>query len=73
MVSRCSNAAAHEQIAGVIWDAPSDADAVTGLERLAASEQLLAWEEEVRAGSRDDRDSSRGGGQGKRDRDEERG
>ncbi|KAF8063726.1 DUS3L [Scenedesmus sp. PABB004] len=49
---RCEAEAAHGPIAEAIWDAASDADAVTALEALAAS-SLAGWEEELRAGGRD--------------------
>lgn len=55
---RCENEAAFGPIAEALWEAGSDADAVTALERLAA-EGLAEWEEGVRAGSREGRDSDR--------------
>jgi len=67
---RCELEEAHERIAGALWDAGSDADAITALRRLA-SENLEEWEAAAR--SKEGRgDASRGGGVGgKRDRDEE--
>lgn len=56
---RCESEAAHGPIAEALWDAASDADAVTALERLAAGE-LGAWEEELRSsGGRDERRDDR--------------
>ncbi len=42
---------ARVQVADLLYDAASDADAMAGLERLAR-EQLGGWEAEVRAGRR---------------------
>jgi hypothetical protein len=44
---RCEAEAAHAVIADTLWEAESDADAVTQLEKVAA-QQLMRWEEEVR-------------------------
>jgi len=44
---RCESEAAHGVIADTLWEAGSDVDAVTQLEKVAA-EQLMDWEEEVR-------------------------
>lgn len=47
---RCENEAAHMALANTVWDSSSDADAMAMLENLA-SEQLPAWEAEVKAGA----------------------
>ena len=44
---RCESEAAHAVIADTLWEAGSDVDAVTQMEKVAA-EQLMGWEEEVR-------------------------
>ncbi|KAG2446275.1 hypothetical protein HXX76_000864 [Chlamydomonas incerta] len=59
---RCEHPDAHEAIAAALWDAGSDADAVTALERIGR-EGVEAWEEAVRAGGRGG-DAARGGGLG---------
>jgi hypothetical protein len=43
---RCSSTDAHEKIAGILWDATSDATAVQQLTQLA-DEELLHWEQAV--------------------------
>ena len=43
---RCEVPAAHDAIADVLWDAPSDAEAAQRLEALAEQE-LAAWEAEA--------------------------
>lgn len=58
---RAENEKAHEAIANILWDAASDAEALAQLEALGR-EQVVAWEEEARAGGDRDRDASRGGG-----------
>ena len=70
---RCENPSAHQEMAAVLWDATSDAEAVMHLERLAA-EKVVLWEEEE-SHPTDDRDregggSERGGGGGRRRRDD---
>ncbi len=52
---RCEHEGAHSEIAAIVWDAASDAEAVMQLEALAGR-QLDGWNAEVRAGSRDARD-----------------
>lgn len=56
---RCEYDVAHEEMAAVLWEAGSDAEAVAVLERLA-TENVVAWEEaakegEGRDGGRDER------------------
>jgi tRNA-dihydrouridine synthase 3 len=46
---RCDQEAAHLAIADALWEAPSDADAVAALTRMAGAD-LAAWEAEGRAG-----------------------
>ncbi len=59
---RCSSDDAHQEMAAVLWEATSDAEAVIALEKLA-TENVIRWEEEVRAsgdrdgGERDERDN----------------
>ncbi|KXZ53882.1 hypothetical protein GPECTOR_6g800 [Gonium pectorale] len=59
---RCQSPQAHEAIADALWEAASDDEALTALERIGR-ERVVGWEEEVRAGGRDG-DASRGGGLG---------
>ncbi len=59
---RCEHPSAHEAIAAALWDSLSDADALSALENVGR-EQVVVWEEEVRAGGRGG-DASRGGGLG---------
>jgi hypothetical protein len=56
---RCESEVAHGEIAAMLWDAASDADAVTSLRRLAA-EQLDGWEAEAR--EQGPQEPGRGGG-----------
>ncbi len=62
---RNANEAAHEAVAGVLWEAESDEAAVQALVRLQA-ESGEKWEGEVRAGDR-------GGGAGGREEKDDRG
>lgn len=57
---RCEHLDAHGAIADALWEATSDADAMTALNRIG-SERVLGWEELVREGGRVG-DASRGGG-----------
>ena len=59
---RCAAPGAHAALAGALWDAKSDDDAVRRVEAVAAT-GLDVWEEEARAGERDDdNDDGRAGG-----------
>eukprot|EP00472_Partenskyella_glossopodia_P012652 CAMPEP_0197540850 /NCGR_PEP_ID=MMETSP1318-20131121/66832_1 /TAXON_ID=552666 /ORGANISM="Partenskyella glossopodia, Strain RCC365" /LENGTH=139 /DNA_ID=CAMNT_0043099957 /DNA_START=625 /DNA_END=1044 /DNA_ORIENTATION=- len=55
---RCTNDEAHNTIANVLWDAGTDAEAVEDLIKIAESNQLHDWEEELKSGGRDGRDAS---------------
>lgn len=52
---RCTHDEAHQQMANILWDSSSDAEAVQQLEILAERE-VLSWEASIAAGARDDRD-----------------
>jgi hypothetical protein len=50
---RCGSEAAHAEIAAMLWDSASDAEAAAGLRRLAG-ESVEAWEADERAQGRDE-------------------
>ncbi len=58
---RCANADAHPEIAAVLWDAASDAEAAAQLEALA-DRSLGAWEAALRGDARRDEPAAEGWG-----------
>lgn len=56
---RCELEAAQGAMAEVLWGSVSDADAMVGLERLAA-ENLAAWEQQLREGDRREEAATQG-------------